>query len=68
MIEITVEPLNWNYKLSEVAQEDFAQIRNTLPYCVAQSIGLALAKFNVLWHLFSGIDYYRSYKYLYNLV
>lgn len=48
MIEIVVEPFTWNDNMSELAQEDFAKIRNTLPYCVAQSIGLALAKLELL--------------------
>ena len=48
MIEIKVEPFTWNDNISELAQEDFSKIRKTLPYCVAQSIGLALAKLELL--------------------
>ena len=48
MNEITVKPFTWNDNMSEVAQEDFATIRNTLPYRIAQSIGLALAKLELL--------------------
>lgn len=48
MNEITVEPFNWNDNLSEVAQEDFSLIRDKLSYGVAQSIGMALVKLELL--------------------
>lgn len=46
--EIKVGPFDWNDNMSELAQEDFAAIQNTLPYYQAQSIGMALAKLELL--------------------
>lgn len=48
MDEIVVKPFDWNDNLSEVAQEDFAQIQKNLSYGVATSIGMALAKLKLL--------------------
>jgi hypothetical protein len=48
MIEIVSKPFDWNDNFSEVAQEDFFTIQKDLSYGVAQSIGLALAKLELL--------------------
>ena len=48
MTEIISKPFDWNDNLSEIAQEDFSQIQENLPYCIAQSIGMALAKLELL--------------------
>ena len=42
------EPFSWNDNLSEIALEDFSMIQKDLPYCVCQSIGMALAKLELL--------------------
>ena len=46
--EIIVKPFDWNDNLSEIAQEDFSLIQKNLSYGTAQSIGLALAKLELL--------------------
>lgn len=46
--EIFEQPFNWNDNLSEIAQEDFSMIRQSLSYGVATSIGMALAKLELL--------------------
>lgn len=46
--EIKVGPFDWNDNMSELALEDFAAIQKTLPYYQAQSIGMALAKLELL--------------------
>ena len=48
MTEIIVEPFDWNDNFSEIAQEDFSQIQKSLSYSVASSIGMALAKLELL--------------------
>lgn len=48
MTEITAKPFDWNDNLSEEAIETFESIRENLPYCTCQSIGLALAKLELL--------------------
>jgi hypothetical protein len=48
MSEIVSKPFDWNDNFSEVAQEDFSTIQKDLSYGVAQSIGLALAKLELL--------------------
>ena len=48
MTEIIEKPFDWNDNFSEVAQEDFSMIQKTLPYCTASSIGMALAKLELL--------------------
>lgn len=48
MTEIIEKPFDWNDNLSEIAQEDFSLIQKSLPYCIAQSIGMALAKLELL--------------------
>lgn len=46
--EIIVKPFDWNDNLSEVAQEDFSLIQKSLSYGTAQTIGMALAKLELL--------------------
>lgn len=48
MIDITAKPFDWNDNLSKEALEDFEGIRKDLPYCTCQSIGMALAKLELL--------------------
>ena len=48
MSEIISKPFDWNDNLSEIAQEDFSMIQKHLPYGAATSIGLALAKLELL--------------------
>ena len=48
MIEIVSKPFDWNDNFSQIAQEDFSTIQKDLSYVVAQSIGLALAKLELL--------------------
>ena len=48
MTEIIVKPFDWNDNFSEIAQEDFAIIQKSLSYGVASSIGMALAKLELL--------------------
>ena len=45
---IKVEPFSWNDNFSEVALEDFSMIQKKLPYGICQSIGMALAKLELL--------------------
>ena len=46
--EIVSEPFDWNDHMSEIAQEDFSMIQKNLPYGTATTIGLALAKLELL--------------------
>lgn len=48
MIEIIEKPFDWNDNFSEVAQEDFSLIQKNLSYGTASSIGMALAKLELL--------------------
>lgn len=48
MTEIIVKPFDWNDNFSEIAQDDFDMIRKSLSYGVASSIGMALAKLELL--------------------
>ena len=48
MTEIISKPFDWNDNMSEIAQEDFSMIQKNLPYGTATSIGLALAKLELL--------------------
>ena len=48
MIEMVSKPFDWNDNLSEIAQEDFSLIRKRLSYGTAQTIGMALAKLELL--------------------
>lgn len=41
-------PFSWNDNFSEIALEDFSMIQKNLPYCTCQSIGMALAKLELL--------------------
>lgn len=46
--KIKSEPFDWNDNLSEIAIEDFDCIRDKLSYGACQTIGLALAKLEML--------------------
>ena len=46
--EIKTDPFSWNDNFSEVSLEDFQLIQKNLPYVTCQSIGLALAKLEIL--------------------
>jgi hypothetical protein len=46
--EILEQPFDWNDNLSEIAQEDFSMIQKSLSYGTAMSIGMALAKLELL--------------------
>lgn len=48
MFEIIEKPFDWNDNFSEIAQEDFSLIQKSLSYGTAQTIGLALAKLELL--------------------
>ena len=48
MTEIMEKPFDWNDNFSEIAQEDFSQIQISLSYGVSSSIGMALAKLELL--------------------
>lgn len=50
MPELTIisKPFTWNDNFSEVAQEDFSWIQKSLSYGTATSIGMALAKLELL--------------------
>ena len=48
MTEIIEKPFDWNDNLSEIALEDFSMIQKKLPYCTCQTIGMALAKLELL--------------------
>lgn len=48
MTDITAKPFDWNDNLSKEALEDFEDIRKDLRYCACQSIGMALAKLELL--------------------
>ena len=45
---IKEEPYSWNDNFSEVALEDFSMVQKKLPYGICQSIGMALAKLELL--------------------
>ena len=45
---IKEEPFSWNENFSEVALEDFSMIQKDLSYGISQSIGMALAKLELL--------------------
>lgn len=48
MIQIIAKPFDWNDNMSEIAQEDFSQIQKSLSYGTATTIGMALAKLELL--------------------
>ena len=45
---IEVTPFSWDDNFSKLAQEDFSLIQKDLPYGICQSIGMALAKLELL--------------------
>ena len=45
---IEVSNFTWNDNLSRIAQEDFSLIQKDLSYGICQSIGMALAKLELL--------------------
>ena len=49
-MEFTIKevPFSWNDNFSEIALEDFSMIQKKLPYGICQSIGMALAKLELL--------------------
>ena len=47
-MNLVVVPFDWNDNFSETALEDFSAIQKDLPYCTCQTIGLALAKLQLL--------------------
>lgn len=47
-MELKSAPFDWNDNFSEIAIEDFDLIRDKLSYGTCQSIGLALAKLEML--------------------
>ena len=46
--KINALPFSWNDNFSKIALEDFSIIQQELPYCVCQSIGMALTKLELL--------------------
>ena len=48
MTEIISKPFDWNDNMAEIAQEDFSVIKKDLSYGVATTIGMALAKLELL--------------------
>lgn len=48
MFKVEVKPFDWNDNMSETAMEDFETIRSSLNYCQSQTIGMALAKLQLL--------------------
>ena len=48
MFDMISKPFDWNDNLSEIAQEDFSMIQKRLSYGTASSIGMALAKLELL--------------------
>lgn len=49
-MEFTIksEPFSWNDNMAEIAKEDFSLIQKDLSYGICQSIGMALAKLELL--------------------
>lgn len=46
--KIVEQPFTWNDDMAQIALEDFSTIQKNLSYCVASSIGTALAKLQIL--------------------
>ena len=46
--EIIVKPFDWNDNFSEIALEDFSMIQKKISYGACQTIGMALAKLELL--------------------
>lgn len=47
-ITMTSKPFDWNDNMSEIALQDFSMIQKRLSYGTASSIGMALAKLELL--------------------
>lgn len=49
-VEFTIKevPFSWDDNFSKIALEDFSMIQKDLPYCVCQSVGMALAKLKLI--------------------
>lgn len=47
-MDLVEQPFDWNDNFSEIALEGFSVIQKVLPYCTCQTIGLALAKLQLL--------------------
>lgn len=47
-LELESTPFSWNDNFSHIALEDFSMIQKSLPYVISQSIGMALAKLELL--------------------
>ena len=62
MTEIIEKPFDWNDNLSEIALEDFSLIQKKLPYCTCQTIGMALAKLELLEKQGCKVEQERSDK------
>ena len=48
MFKIEAKSFDWNDNMSVIAIEDFETIRSNLNYCQSQTIGMALAKLQLL--------------------
>lgn len=48
MTEIIEKPFDWNDNFSEVALEDFSMLQKSLSYGTTTTIGMALAKLELL--------------------
>lgn len=60
-VVVESKPFSWNDKMADLAIEDFESVRDYLPYCQCQSIGLALTKLKMIED--KGIDSVPAYKY-----
>lgn len=47
-LQLIEKPFDWNDNLSEIALEDFSMIQKSLSYGTCQTIGMALAKLELL--------------------
>ena len=45
---IKARPFSWDEKMADLALEDFSLVQKELPYCICQSIGMALAKLKMI--------------------
>lgn len=45
---IKSESFSWDEKMADLALEDFSLVQKELPYCICQSIGMALAKLKLI--------------------
>ena len=62
MTEIIEKPFDWNDNMSKIALEDFSLIQKKLPYCTCQTIGMALAKLELLEKQGCKVEQERSDK------